>query len=81
MNTDNRLVVGRNRKKFVVETLLAVPPREVKPFFYRTNADTAIDLVVEHDDGTLWASEVKCSLQPASNVDSTSPAWTLRKLG
>ena len=55
-------VVGRSWEGFVIETLLAVLPRSVKPFFYRTTAGAEIDLVVEHDDGTLWAIEVKRSL-------------------
>ena len=55
-------VVGRSWEGFVIETLLAVLPRSVKPFFYRTSSGAEIDLVIEHDDGVLWAIEIKRSL-------------------
>ncbi len=55
-------IVGRSWEGFVIETLLAVAPASVSPFFYRTSAGAEIDLVLELGDGTLWAIEIKRSL-------------------
>ena len=55
-------IVGRSWEGFVIETLLAVAPASVRPFFYRTSAGAEIDLVLELGDGTLWAIEIKRSL-------------------
>ena len=55
-------IVGRSWEGFVIETLLAVAPASVKPYFYRTSAGAEIDLVLELGDGTLWAIEIKRSL-------------------
>lgn len=55
-------VVGRSWEGFVIETLLAVAPASVRPYFYRTSAGAEIDLVLELGDGTLWAIEIKRSL-------------------
>ena len=38
-----------------------LPPRAT-PYFYRTSAGAEIDLVIEHNDGTRWAIEIKRSL-------------------
>ncbi len=54
--------VGRSWEGFVLETRLTVLPQMVTPFFYGTTAGAEIDLVVEHDDGALWAIEIKRSL-------------------
>ena len=55
-------VVVRSWEGFVIETLLAVLPRSVTPFFYRTTVGARIDLVIEHDDGAPLAVKVKRSL-------------------
>ena len=55
-------IVGRSWEGFVIETLLAVAPASVRPYFYRTSAGAEVDLVLELGDGTLWAIEIKRSL-------------------
>ena len=55
-------VVGRSWEGFAIETLLQVLPWRASAFFYRTRAGAEIDLVVEHNDGELWAIEIKRSL-------------------
>ncbi len=55
-------VVGASWEGWVIETLLAALPARSRPHFYRTSAGAEIDLVLEHDDGTLWAVEIKRSL-------------------
>ena len=55
-------VVGESWEGHVVETLVSVLPPRATPFFYRTSAGAEIDLLIEHNDGTLWAIEIKRSL-------------------
>ena len=55
-------VVGESWEGCVIETLLSVLPPLARPYFYRTSAGAEIDLVVEHNDGTRWAIEIKRSL-------------------
>ena len=55
-------MVGESWEGHVVETLLGVAPPRATPYFYRTSAGAEIDLVIEHDDGTCWAIEIKRSL-------------------
>lgn len=55
-------VVGRSWEGFVVETLLQVLPWRASASFYRTSAGAEVDLVVEHNNGELWAIEIKRSL-------------------
>ena len=55
-------VVGQSWEGYVIETLLSVLPPLAKPYFYRTSAGAEIDLVIEHNDGTRWAMEIKRSL-------------------
>ena len=55
-------VVGQSWEGYVIETLLSVLPPLAKPYFYRTSAGAEIDLVIEHNDGTHWAIEIKRSL-------------------
>ena len=55
-------MVGESWEGYVIETLLSVLPPLARPYFYRTSAGAGIDLVVEHDDGTRWAIEIKRSL-------------------
>jgi hypothetical protein len=55
-------VVGRSWEGFVLESLLSVLPWRSSAFFYRTSGGAEMDLVLEHNDGSLWAIEVKRSL-------------------
>ena len=55
-------VVGESWEGSVIETLLSVPPPLARPYFYRTSAGGRVDLVVEYNDGTRWAIEIKRSL-------------------
>ena len=55
-------VVGESWEGHVIETLLSVLPPLARQYFYRTSAGAEIDLVIEHDDGTCWAIEIKRSL-------------------
>lgn len=55
-------VVGMSWEGFVLETLISVLPWRSSAFFYRTAAGAEIDLVVEHNDGSVWAIEIKRAL-------------------
>ena len=55
-------VVSESWEGYVIETLLSVLPPLARPYFYRTSAGAEIDLVIEHNDGTRWAIEIKRSL-------------------
>ena len=55
-------VVGESWEGYVIETLLSVLPPLARPYFYRTSAGAEIDLVIEHNDGSRWAIEIKRSL-------------------
>ena len=55
-------VVGESWEGHVVETLVSVLPPRAMPYFYRTSAGAEIDLLIEHNDGTRWAIEIKRSL-------------------
>jgi predicted AAA+ superfamily ATPase len=55
-------VVGASWEGFVIETLVALLPDRVQPFFYRTAVGAEIDLLLERPDGTLWAIEIKSGL-------------------
>ena len=55
-------VIGDSWEGHVIETLVSVLPPRATPYFYRTSAGAEIDLVIEHDDGTRWAIEIKRSL-------------------
>ena len=55
-------VVGESWEGHVIETLTSVLPPRATPCFYRTSAGAGIDLVIEHNDGTCWAIEIKRSL-------------------
>ena len=46
-------VVGMSWEGFVLETLLSVLPWRASVFFYRTAAGAEIDLVLEHNDGSV----------------------------
>ena len=55
-------VIGESWEGHVIETLVSVLPPRATPFFYRTSAGAEIDLLIEHNDGTCWAVEIKRSL-------------------
>lgn len=55
-------VVGMSWEGFVLEMLLSVLPWRSSAFFYRTAVGAEIDLMLEHNDGTMWAIEIKRSL-------------------
>ena len=55
-------VVGESWEGYVIETLVSVLPPRATPYFYRTSVGAEIDLVIEHNDGTRWAIEIKRSL-------------------
>ena len=55
-------VVGMSWEGFILESLLSVLPWRSSAFFYRTSAGAEIDLVLAHNDGTIWAIEIKRSL-------------------
>ncbi len=55
-------VVGMSWEGYVLETLLSVLPWRTTAFFYRTAAGAEIDLVLAHQDGSIWAIEIKRAL-------------------
>jgi predicted AAA+ superfamily ATPase len=55
-------VVGLSWEGYVLETLLSVLPWRSSAFFYRTAAGAEIDLVLQHNDGSVWAIEIKRAL-------------------
>jgi predicted AAA+ superfamily ATPase len=57
-------IAGSSWEGFVIETLLAVAPREVEATFYRTGAGAEIDLLLAWPTGPRWAIEIKRSLTP-----------------
>lgn len=52
-------VIGMSWEGFAIESLLSVLPWRSSAFFYRTSAGAEIDLVLEHNDGSIWAIEIK----------------------
>ena len=57
-------VVGGSWEGFVIENILAVSPREVDAFFYRSSGGAEIDLLLELPGQQRWAVEVKRSFAP-----------------
>ncbi len=55
-------VVGQSWEGYVIETLLAASPWRSHASFYRTSAGAKVDLIIEHNNGRLWAIEIKRSL-------------------
>ena len=56
-------VVGMSWEGFVIESVLSVAPREVKPYFYRTAAGSEIDLLLDFGGSKgIWAIEIKLGL-------------------
>ena len=48
----------------MIETLIPATPEGTRANFYRTAAGAEIDLLLTLPDRTLWAVEIKRSLQP-----------------
>lgn len=57
-------VVGQSWECFVIENLLAAGAGQIQGYFYRTGGGAEIDLLLQWPDGSLWAVEVKRSLNP-----------------
>lgn len=57
-------ILGSSWEGFVIEQIMAVAPRPVQPWFYRTSGGAEIDLVLEFPNG-LWAIEIKRSTSPS----------------
>lgn len=57
-------LVGASWEGFVIETLLSQLPPGAQGYFYRSAGGAEIDLVVAWPDQTLWAIEIKRSLNP-----------------
>lgn len=57
-------VVGTSWEGFVLENLLSVLPTGVTPWFYRTSAGAAVDLVIEKNSKEKYAVEIKRSQAP-----------------
>ena len=56
-------VVGMSWEGFVIENILSVVPRVVKPYFYRTAAGSEIDLILDFGGSRgIWAIEIKLGL-------------------
>lgn len=56
-------VAGMSWEGFVIESLLSVAPRVVKPYFYRTVAGSEIDLILDYGGSRgIWAIEIKLGL-------------------
>lgn len=57
-------VVGSSWEGFVIENLLSCLPTGVTAWFYRTSAGAEIDLVIEQNNKTKYAIEIKRSMTP-----------------
>ncbi len=57
-------VMGASFESFVIENCLNCAPAYTNAYFYRTSVGAEIDLVLEMPDKTLWAIEIKRSLNP-----------------
>lgn len=56
-------VVGMSWEGFVIENILSVAPRVVRPYFYRTAAGSEIDLILDFGGSRgIWAIEIKLGL-------------------
>jgi len=58
-------VVGKSWEGFVIENIMAVLPRRVRPYYYRTAGGAEIDLILEFGTQERWAIEIKRSSSPA----------------
>ena len=57
-------VVGPSWEGFVIENLLSVAPERADAGFYRASGGAEIDLVLTFPGQTVWAIEIKRSLDP-----------------
>jgi predicted AAA+ superfamily ATPase len=57
-------VIGASWEAYVIENLISCLPIGVTPWFYRTSAGAEIDLVIEKNEKTMYAIEIKRSLAP-----------------
>ncbi len=57
-------VVGGSWEGFVIENLLAVCTKEVRVYYYRSQAGAEIDLLLEFSNREKWAIEIKRSSVP-----------------
>jgi len=55
-------VVGVSWEGHILETPLPVLPWRSSAFFYRTAAGGETALLIEHNDGSIWAIEIKRAL-------------------
>ncbi|CAN5494831.1 ATP-binding protein [soil metagenome] len=55
--------MGMSWEGFVIETLISVLPWNAHPFFYRTAVGAEIDLIIQFPDTSIWAIEVKRTLE------------------
>jgi len=58
-------VVGKSWEGFVIENIMAVLPRRVQAYYYRTAHGPEIDLVLEFSPQERWAIEIKRSSAPS----------------
>jgi len=58
-------VVGGSWEGFVIENIMAVAPSRVQPYYYGTQRDAEIDLVLEFPGGMKWAIEIKRNSAPS----------------
>ncbi|MEM9986676.1 MAG: DUF4143 domain-containing protein, partial [Bacteroidota bacterium] len=63
-------VLGYSWEGFVIENILAVLPSHWKASYYRSAAQTEIDLVIEKGSSEIWAIEIKRGVSP-----KTSPGF------
>ena len=57
-------VVGQSWECFVIENLLVCAANKAQGYFYRSSGGAEIDLLLSWPDGSLWAIEIKRSLNP-----------------
>ena len=80
-------IVGTSWEGFVIENLVAELPFLSRAYFYRIQAGAEIDLVIERNDLSTWAIEIKRSVsvpvtrgfgQPAKACNLHAPSWSTR---
>lgn len=57
-------IVGASWEGFVIENLVNAAADRATAYFYRTSAGAEIDLLLVWPDGSMWAIEVKRSVNP-----------------
>lgn len=56
--------VGHSWEAFVIEQIIAQKPKALSPYFYRTAAGAEIDMILEAENSSPVAVEIKYSLSP-----------------